>query len=251
MKVSIITVTKDAEKTIKDCINSVNLQTYKNIEHIIIDGNSKDKTLSIINEIPQEKQCIILSESDLGIYDAINKGILKSSGDVIGLLHADDFFTSKFIVENMVSYFKTYQVDALFAKVTFVDKQDSTKIKRIYSSKFFKPWAFRFGFSPAHPTFYVKKNIFQNHGMYRKDLAIAGDFEFMLRVLYLKKITFKYIDECWVTMRLGGISTSGVNSIIKNNREILKSCKLNSVYTNYVFIYSKYLYKWIELFKRK
>lgn len=251
MKVSIITVTKNSESTIIDCIRSVNSQTYRNIEHIIVDGNSIDNTIALIKNFPKSKSYKLISEKDLGIYDAINKGICVSTGDVIGLLHSDDFFYSQDIVQEIVDNFQTYQTDTLFAKVAYVDRFNTKNIKRIYASRNFRPWVFRFGFAPAHPTFYAKRSLFEKYGLYRTDLDIAGDFDLMLRLIYKHKVSYKYIDECWVNMRLGGISTSGIKSVIKNNKEILIVSKDNGLYSNYFLLYLKYFVKFFELFRRK
>ncbi len=251
MRVSIITVTKNAEHTIVDCLKSVNNQAYTNLEHIIVDGDSSDNTVKIIEDFNKLKDYKIISEKDLGIYDAINKGIALSTGDIIGLLHADDFFYSNSIVQQIVSGFGQFNTDILFAKVAYVDRNNIDTVKRIYSSAHFKPWVFRFGFAPAHPTFYAKKELFERYGVYRIDLKIAGDFDLMLRFIYKYKVPFTYINECWVKMRLGGISTSGMGSILKNNKEILQACRDNNFYSNYLLLYSKYFIKWLELFKRK
>lgn len=245
MKVSIITVVKNAEKTIFKCIESIVKQTYPNIEHIIIDGLSSDNTIKIITDFKDvnQKQIILLSEPDIGIYDAINKGILLSTGEIIAILHSDDFFPTTNIIEKIVGNFRSNQVDILFAKVSFISP-NTKRIVRVYHSSFFKPWMFRFGFSPAHPSFYAKKKLFTRFGLYRTEYHIAGDFELMMRFLYLHKISYKYINECWVIMLLGGTSTSGFKSLFKINMEILNACKINDIYSNYLFIYSKYLFKW-------
>ena len=152
MKISIITATYNSASTIKECIESVNAQTYKNIEHIIIDGASKDNTLEIINNLPNRVTKIV-SEPDKGIYDAMNKGIKAATGDVIGILNSDDFFTSDNIIEIVVENFKNCDIDALYGDVHFVNPDDITKSVRYYSSAIFKP----LGFMPAHPSFYMKR----------------------------------------------------------------------------------------------
>lgn len=250
MRITIITVTKNAEATIIDCLKSVNNQTYATLEHIIIDGNSTDNTLKIIENFPKNKAYQIISEKDLGIYDAINKGIALSTGDVIGLLHADDFFQANITVQQIVKCFSQFNTPILFAKVTYVDRKNINRIKRVYSSANFKPWVFRFGFAPAHPTFYKKKELLEKYELYRTDLEIAGDFDLMLRFIYKFKIPYTYINECWVKMRLGGLSTSSMSIVLQNNNEILQACKDNKLYSNYLLLYSKYFIKWLDWFKR-
>lgn len=248
MKVSIITVTFNSQEFLEKCIDSVKNQIYQDIEHIIIDGISTDNTLNIIKKNSNIKW---ISEDDYGIYDAINKGIKMATGDVVGILNSDDFLADGNVIQRIVSAFNTQKVDSLFANVIFVDRYDTSKKVRFYSSKHFKPWMFKFGFQPAHPTFYAKRELFEKCGYYRIDLRIAGDFELLLRFLFKKNVTYRYINEVWVKMRVGGVSTSGISSVKKLNAEILKAHKLNDLYTNILFVYSKYLIKWWGFLFRK
>lgn len=250
LKVTIITVVYNNE-LIKSAIESVLCQDYSSIEYIIIDGGSKDQTLSIINNYANSID-VIVSEPDMGIYDAINKGIALASGDIIGILNSDDFLADNNVVSRIVSSFSDdVNLEALYADVIFVDSMDTNKILRYYSSKSFKPWMFRFGFQPAHPTLYVKKNVFTRVGIYKTKYSIAGDFDFLLRIFLIYKVKGKYINDLWVKMRQGGASTSGIGSVLKINSEILSICKENGVYTNITLIYSKYFVKWWGfLFKR-
>lgn len=242
MKVTVITVTYNSEQFINQCISSVLEQTYQDVEYIIIDGNSSDSTLKIVRSFPD---ILYVSEPDNGIYDAINKGIKMATGDLVGILNSDDFFNHKNVLARIVQEFQeNEQIDAVFADVSFIDRVNPGKTLRYYSSKFFKPWMFKFGFQPAHPTLYVKKDVFNSHGLYRPDLKIAGDFEFMLRIFLKERIRFKYIDDLWVKMRVGGASTSGVQSLVLLNKEIIRSCRSNGIYTNQWMVYSKYLIKW-------
>ncbi|MEO5911185.1 MAG: glycosyltransferase family 2 protein [Pelobium sp.] len=244
IKVSVITVVFNNEKTIAYSINSVINQHYSNIEHIVIDGNSSDDTLQEIKKFETSIHTII-SEPDQGIYDAINKGIKLASGDVIGILNSDDFFADNFVINRIVEEFKRdKELAAIYSNVTFVKRDNVEKIKRTYSSKYFRTWMLRFGFQPAHPTFYAKRELFDKYGLYRTDLKIAGDFELLTRFLLKKKIKFRYIDDIWVKMRAGGASTSGMKSVIKINQEIIKALKYNNIYSNLIFVYSKYLFKW-------
>jgi glycosyltransferase involved in cell wall biosynthesis len=247
MKISIITVTYNSEKYIKFCMDSVFQQTYKDVEYIVIDGNSSDNTLEIVKSYDKVRY---MSEADSGIYDAINKGIKMASGELIGVLNSDDFFADSNVLTRIVTEFeKAPNLEAVFADVLFVKQSDINKSVRYYSSKGFQPGLFRFGFQPAHPTFYVKKEVFDRYGYYRTDLKIAGDFELLLRFLYIHKINYKYVNDLWVKMRIGGVSTSGFKSIAKINTEIIKACKLNRVYTNPLLVYSKYTVKWLSFFQ--
>ena len=183
MKVSIITATYNSSAHIVDCVKSVNDQTYQDIEHIIVDGASKDNTLDIVNGIPNRVEKII-SEPDKGIYDAMNKGIQAATGDVIGILNSDDFFTSDDVIQTVVESFNNYAIDALYGDVHFVSPDNLSKSVRYYSSSVFKPSLFRFGFMPAHPSFYMKKECYDKYGLYALDYKIASDYDLLIRYLY-------------------------------------------------------------------
>ena len=250
MKISIITVCYNSEKTIAKTIESVISQSYKNIEYIIIDGLSNDKTLDIIEKYKSEID-IVISERDFGIYDAINKGINCATGDVIGILNSDDYFSTSEVLANINNIYNTNPgLDILYSDVIFFD-DEKKKVTRYYSSKYFKPFMFRFGFQPAHPTFYVKKYVFERLGNYNKSFEIAADFDLMLRFLYFKQLKVLYIDDVWVIMKKGGASTSGLKSALKLNEEILISCKDNNIYSNLFFIYLKYCFKWVGFVRVK
>lgn len=248
MKISIITVTYNSAAFIEHCMSSVIQQTYKDVEYIVIDGKSTDGTISIVKSF---KDVVYISERDNGIYDAINKGIALATGDVVGILNSDDFFADNDVLSRISAEFlKDPSLDAVYSDVSFVEEPDLSKSVRHYSSKKFRPGMFRFGFQPAHPTFYARKELFKKYGMYRTDLKISGDFELLLRFLYIQKISYKYIDDLWVKMRTGGVSTSGINSVLRLNAEIIKACEINNVYTNRIMVYSKYLVKWWGFLRR-
>lgn len=248
MKISIITATYNSEAHIADCVRSVNNQTYDDIEHIIIDGASKDNTLEIVNNIPN-RVVKIVSEPDKGIYDAMNKGIQAATGDVIGILNSDDFFTSDDVIETVVNAFNNNEIDALYGDVHFVDPDDLNKCVRYYSSAIFKPSLFRFGFMPAHPSFYMKRECYEKHGLYSLDYRIAADYDLLIRYLYKEKINYKYLKNDFVTMRTGGVSTENFNSRVTLNREVVKACKKYGIDTNMFLLSLKYFYKIFELRK--
>jgi glycosyltransferase involved in cell wall biosynthesis len=248
MKISIITATYNSEAHIADCVKSVNSQTYDNIEHIIIDGASKDNTINIIEETPNRVTKIV-SEPDKGIYDTMNKGIIMATGDVVGILNSDDFFTSDDVIETVVDTFKNNDIDALYGDVHFVNPDDLTKSVRYYSSAIFKPSLFRFGFMPAHPSFYMKRECYEKYGLYALDYKIASDYDLLIRYLYKEKINYKYLKKDFVTMRTGGVSTENFNSRVTLNREIVKACKKYGIKTNMFLLSLKYLYKVFELKK--
>ncbi|MDD3724330.1 MAG: glycosyltransferase family 2 protein [Bacteroidales bacterium] len=246
MKVSIITATYNSSAHIANCVKSVNDQTYHDIEHIIVDGASKDNTLEIVNGIPNRVGKII-SEPDKGIYDAMNKGIQAATGDVIGILNSDDFFTSDDVIQTVVDSFKNNDIDALYGDVHFVSPDNLSKSVRYYSSSVFKPSLFRFGFMPAHPSFYMKRECYEKHGLYALGYKISSDFDLLVRYILKEKINCKYLKKDFVTMRTGGVSTENFNSRVTLNREIVKACKKYGIKTNMFLLSLKYLYKIFEL----
>ena len=246
MKVSIITCTYNSAATIADTIKSVNAQTYQNIEHIIVDGLSKDNTLEIVKEFAGERQ-IIKSEKDNGIYDAFNKGIRMATGDIIGVLNSDDFFTSDTIIEQVVNAFNKGNIDAVYGDIHFVKPDNLNKCVRYYSSKSFRSWMMRMGFMFAHPSFYVKREYYENLGLYKTDYKIAADFELLLRFVVKAKIKCKYLPLDFVTMRTGGASTESFKSKNIINRECLRACKENNYYSNIFLMWLRLVYKAFEL----
>lgn len=250
MKISIITVTYNSAKTIADTITSVYNQSYSDIEHIVVDGNSIDNTLEIIKNTPNRVQKII-SEPDNGIYDAMNKGIKIATGDVVGILNSDDFYHRNDIVELISKTFEDEKVEAVYGDVRFVSPSNLNKTVRYYSSKIFKPYLFKFGFMPAHPTFFTYKKLFDEYGYYKKGYKIAADFELLIRFLRNNKLKTQYIPTDFLKMRIGGVSTRSIKSSFILNKEIIKACKANGIYTNYLFLFSKYLVKVFDFIKVK
>lgn len=250
MKVSVITVTYNSELTISDTIVSVLSQNYSNIEYIIIDGKSTDNTINIIKkyEANHPNKIKWISEKDNGIYDAMNKGITTATGDIIGILNSDDFFTSNDIISKIVNAFqKNPSIEAVYGDIHFVKPENLNKCIRYYSSKIFSRPLMRLGFMPAHPSFYMKKNSFKKYGLYKTDYKIAADFEFLLRVIFLYKASTLYLPLDMVTMRDGGVSTSGINARKQIMKEHLRAFKENGIYTNSLILSLRYIYKIIEL----
>jgi glycosyltransferase involved in cell wall biosynthesis len=250
LSVSIITVSYNSVGTINDTINSVLSQTYKNIEYIIIDGLSVDGTIELIQSFGNRISKFI-SQPDNGIYDAINKVINIASGDIIGILNSDDFFYNNFVIEKIVNSFLENEIDAVIGDVQFIDPEKTSKIVRYYSSQHFNPRKFRYGFMPPHPSFYAKKELFENLGFYKTDYKIAADYELLIRFLYINKIKYKYLDMPFVSMRTGGVSNKSFYSNFILNKEIVRACKENGINTNYILVYSKYFSKMFELIGRK
>ena len=248
MKVSIITVSLNSENTIAQTIESILSQTYNDIEYIIIDGNSSDGTVEIIKTY-RDKIFKFISEPDNGIYDAMNKGIAQATGDIVGILNSDDFYVNNAVIEKVIREFNSRGVDSVFSDLVYVSRNDTSKVVRYFDSSQFKPALLSYGLMPAHPTFFVKKSVYEKYGVFRTDLKNAADFDLLARFLYVNNITFSYINQVTVKMRLGGSSTS-FSSIWTNNIEILNACKRNGIKTNIFKIFTRYMYKFIEIFKR-
>ena len=247
MKVSIVTATYNSAQTISDTIKSVLGQTFQDIEYIVIDGNSTDMTVSVIKQYEPlfEGRLKWLSEKDGGIYDAMNKGIRIATGDVVGILNSDDYFTSNDVIERMVAAFSD-GVDAVYGDVHFIHDGELDKVVRYYSSKPFRPFWLRFGFMPAHPSFYCKREVFEKAGLYKTDYLIGSDYEMMVRLFMVHKINAKYLPLDFVTMRIGGASTAGVRSRLQLIKDDVRGCRENGIYTNPLMISMKFLYKVFE-----
>lgn len=250
MKISLITITYNSAKTLADTIKSVLEQTYSNIEYIIVDGASKDNTVSIIKKYEPlfGERIKWISEPDKGLYDAMSKGIRIATGDVVGILNSDDFFTSNKVLQKIADAFELdSQLDAVYGDVHFVHPNQLDKCVRYYSSKIFKPKLMKLGFMPAHPSFYLRKECFEKYGLYKTNYKIAADFEFLLRVIYKAKIKTKYLPIDMVTMRTGGASTSGIESHKRIMNEHLRAFRENGIYTNRLLLSLRYIYKVEEI----
>ena len=248
MKVSIITVAFNSAATIAHCMQSVLDQSYSNIEYIVVDGLSKDNTLNIVREFEPlfAGKMRWISENDNGIYDAMNKGLHMATGDVVGILNSDDFFTDNDVIEKVAQAFTDDKIDAVYGDVHFVRETNLSRCVRYYSSAGFRPWWLRFGIMPAHPSFYARKEVFQKAGLYKTDYKIGGDFEMMVRLFKRFDIKTKYLPMVFVTMRMGGASTKNVGSRLTLLREDTRACRENGVYTHPLLLCLKYFYKVLE-----
>mgnify|MGYP006105608339 CR=1 FL=1 len=246
MKISIITPTFNSQKTINENINSILIQNYKNWEQIIIDNLSTDNTLSIIKKFNNHKIKII-SEKDKGIFDAINKGILNSTGEIISILHSDDFFFNKDALTNVVNNFLNPEINAVYGNLLYVKKSNRDKILRYWQSNNFKKGLFFRGWSPPHPSFFVKKKVYEKFGNYQLKFGNSSDFELMFRLLEKNQVSSKYINKVLVTMRYGGASNKNLLNIIKQNLTILK---ILGIEKNYIKIIKLIYFKFKERLKQ-
>ena len=246
MKISVITVCLNSEQTIEKTIKSVLSQKYLNYEYIVIDGGSSDSTLKIIKKYQKFLKTVV-SIKDKGIFDAINKGIELAEGDIISIIHSDDIYYNNEVFDNVLFHFKSnLNLDCLIG-TTIINKYNSNKIIRKYNPKIFKNWMLYFGFSPPHPSSFIKKKIYDDFGMYKIDYKIAGDFEFFLRIILKNKISFKILDKNFVIMKSGGKSSKSFISNIISTKEILKSFRENEIYTNLFLVLLRFPLKLIQM----
>lgn len=249
MKISIITATYNSGNTVADTLKSVLAQSYHDYELLVIDGASKDNTLEIVRSMePQfEGKLRYVSEPDKGIYDAMNKGIRMATGDVVGILNSDDFYTSHDILETVACKMQDKDVDAVYGDVHYVDDKNLTKCVRYYSSKPFHRWMMRLGFMPAHPSFYCRREVYGKFGSFDTSYRVAADFENLLRLIFVNHIRTRYISKDFVTMRTGGASSSGWQSHKKIMKDHLKALRKNGVYSNIFLLGLRYVYKIVEV----
>lgn len=247
MKISIITVCYNSESTIRDTIESVLAQDYQNIEYIIVDGESSDKTQDIIRGY-NDRIDTIISEPDKGIYDAMNKGVKASSGEYVGILNSDDIFSHSHVISDLVRLLSDKKVDAVYGDLVLVERNDTSKVVRSYSSKNFRKWKIRFGLMLPHPTFYVKRSLFEKFGFYKLNYRVSADFELITRFL-CNGITYIRNPDVMVKMRQGGISSNGFWWRVHQNFEIIRACKENGIYTNIFFIALKLPVKLLSYIK--
>lgn len=228
MKISVITATFNSSNTINDALDSVAHQSYLDVEHLIIDGNSTDGTQDIVRNHPNPK-IYLRSEPDDGIYDALNKGILYSTGDVIGFLHADDLFENSEILEKIADVFSDPNVDAVYGDLVYVQQDDIKRVVRYWRSGGYSKNSFRWGWMLPHPTFYVRRHIYEKFGSFNTKYAISADYDSILRLLIKGKVNATYIPEVLIRMRLGGISNRSLRSILHKSFEDLKIVQENGV----------------------
>ena len=228
MKVTIITVTYNAEKYLQDCIESVVNQSYPDIEHIVIDGGSTDGTINIIKQY-EEHITHWISEKDRGMYDGINKGMRIATGDVIGILNSDDVLASIDVIDSIVACFEQHKVDSLYGDLVYVDQKNTRKVIRYWKGFSYKRIRFAYGWMPAHPTFYFKRELLPALGGYESHYFTAADYEFMARYLYKHRISAVYLPKLIVKMRVGGQSNRNIMSRLRANRRDYLAMKRNQI----------------------
>lgn len=231
MKISIITATWNRGDTIRDTIESILSQTHQDWEHIIVDGASTDNTLEIIKEYENRYagRLKLISERDNGIYDAMNKGIRMATGDVVGILNSDDFYFNDQVLHIIDKAFEMESVDSICAGAAAVKAGNINEIIRIKKGSEKPKSGFSNGWHPSHPTFYVRRNIYQKYGLFDLNFGTACDMELMIRFIEFHKISLKYIPEIFVSMRFGGASNGSIKAIFRSNKNVLKAFEKNNI----------------------
>jgi glycosyltransferase involved in cell wall biosynthesis len=247
LKVSIITVTFNSEATLEETILSVMSQDYSDIEFILIDGGSTDGTLEIAAKY-SHRIAKLISEKDKGLYDALNKGIAYSEGDIIGILHSDDFFTGPSVISSYVAVFNKQQCDAVYADLHYVGRKDTGKVIRKWISGSYTPGAFLKGWMPPHPTFFVRKEIYSRYGGFNLNLKSAADYELMLRLIHKHRINIAYLREVTVKMRVGGKSNLSLMNRLRANMEDRKAWKMNGLRPGFMTLFIKPFRKLFQYF---
>jgi len=227
IKISIVTATYNAADTVAVSIGSVRGQGI-DVEHIIIDGGSTDSTIEILNPY-QDSIKYFISEADEGIYEALNKGLNLATGEIIGILHADDYYPSNDVLKTVLHVFEDTSIDACYGDLIYVDQNDTSKIVRNWQSLEYDENRFYWGWMPPHPTFFVRRSVYEKFGIFREDIGTAADYEIMLRFLLKHKIKAKYIPKVLVHMRTGGISNRSLKNRIKANRMDRRAWEVNNL----------------------
>ncbi len=249
MKISIITVSFNAEASIVATLKSVAAQTHPDVEHIVIDGASTDATVERIAAHGAHLAHFV-SEPDAGIYDAMNKGIRLAAGDVIGILNADDVYADDQVLSRLAAQMEASKLDAAYGDVVFFAPDHPAVTVRRYSSRRFSPNRIAWGWMPAHPTLFLRREVFDRFGLYRPEFRIAGDYEFIARIFKDGSLRYRYFPEVMVRMSTGGASTAGWRSTLLLNREVLRACRDNGIYSNWLMLLSKYPIKALEFFRK-
>lgn len=248
LKISIITAGYNSAATIRDTLQCIANQSYSNIEHIIIDGASKDETLKIVGEFPHVAK--VISEPDHGIYDAMNKGLQNATGDIIGILNSDDFYEHQQVLSNVVDEMENSEAATLYGDLVFVHPEDTNKVVRYWKAGAYKDKSWARGWMPPHPTFFVRRKVYEKHGLFDLDLNSAADYELMLRILYKHKVSTVYLPDVLVRMRTGGQSTANLRNRYLANKEDKLAWAKNDLQSGLLTTYLKPLRKLKQIYAR-
>jgi glycosyltransferase involved in cell wall biosynthesis len=230
VRVTLITATYNSGASIKTCLDSVVSQDYDVFEYLIIDGKSSDETLSIVEDYQKKYFYIkLISEKDEGIYDALNKGVLLATGDIIGFVHSDDLLASKTVISEIVATLKNEKLDGVYGDLEYVRKEDTSKVVRFWKSRSFNSKLLSMGWMPAHPTLFLKKEVYEKHGFFNLSYKISADYDFMLRILKDDSLKFGYLPKVITKMRIGGASNGSIKNIINKTKEDYRAVRSNHI----------------------
>lgn len=242
--ISVITVCFNSAPTLARALQSVADQDWVKVEHIVIDGASVDETSEIVERFPHVAQFV--SEPDKGIYDAMNKGLDRASGDIVCFLNADDHYASRAVFSHVIAQMREHKLDALMGDVGFFHEVNPSRLVRRYSSGRFTPDRLAWGWMPAHPALFLSRAVVERVGRFKIDYHIAGDFEFIVRAFHGQSLRYLHLPEVLVRMQSGGVSTSGAKATMQMNREMLRACRSNHIHSNWVRLLSRYPLKVLE-----
>lgn len=249
MRLSLITVSYNAAGVIRDCIDSVLAQDYPDLEYIVIDGASTDGTQEIVASYG-ERISVFVSEPDAGLYDAMNKGLARATGEVVGILNADDFYPHPQVLSRVMAQLQAAKTDTLFGDLVYVRDGKLDEVVRYFPGKGFHPGLLGRGLMPPHPTFFVRRSLYAQHGGFDTRYAICADFDLMVRLFHTHGASYTYLPEVLVHMRTGGSSTRGLRSTLTINREMLLACRRHGIRTSLPRIYAKYFRKVFQLISK-
>lgn len=249
MKISVITATYNRASTIVRAISSIKSQTYSNIQTVIVDGASEDNTIRLLTKLLSSDD-IVVSEPDNGIYDALNKGLKLSSGDIIAFLHSDDLYFDDDVISKVMKFFEDDKIDLVYGNVVFFSEANTEKIVRFYESDPLSEKNLAWGKMPAHPAIFIRRKLYEKIGCFKTDYRIAGDYEFLCRLVKSGKITTVYYPRTLVSMQYGGVSTGGIRNTILLYKEVYRALKANGIYSNLFMLISKYPSKIRQLLKK-
>jgi glycosyltransferase involved in cell wall biosynthesis len=250
LKISIITITFNSEATVEDTIRSVVSQDFPNKEFIVVDGLSRDRTMEVVKRYATHIDRMV-SEPDKGLYDALNKGIGLATGDVIGMLHSDDIYTNDNVLSKVMQTFASDpEVEAVYADLVFVDRWDVNKVLRTWKAGEYEPGSFVKGWMPPHPTFFVKKSVYDRFGIFNLDLKLSADYELMLRLIHKHQVKVAYLPETIVKMRMGGVSNTSFFVKLKANLEDKTAWKINKLKPGLFTTFRKPLNKLMQYFSK-
>lgn len=247
--ISVITVCYNSATTLSRALQSVADQDWPRIEHIVIDGASTDGSAAIIEHF-RPQLAHVVSEPDGGIYDAMNKGLARASGNIVCFLNADDQYSANTVLSRVTTLMHEHQLDALMGDVGFFHEADPQRMVRCYRSNYFTPARLAWGWMPAHPALFLSRAVVQRVGRFKTDYRIAGDYEFIVRAFHGHELRYRHLPEVLVNMQTGGASTGGFGTKVRLNREVLRACRENGVQTNMLKILSKYPAKLLELLQK-